>query len=173
MKNYIVLDGMIDNQKNVLYAAFDKGYKQGVQDGKEEVWNARYLKGLNDAWDAAREICTNWVLSDKALSDIFGEGKTIDDIMRDYSASEAIARIKEYEEKRMEEMQEEDEDIKVGDEIKCGNRLCVVTRVGDGYMTVVYDNGDGGVLAKEKCQKTGRHFPKIAEALKQMQEGEE
>lgn len=52
MKNYIVLDSMIGNQKDVLCTAFDEGYKQGLEDGKESVQideTEAYLMGTENA----------------------------------------------------------------------------------------------------------------------------
>ena len=52
MKDYSVLDNMIRMVGDTIKQAFDKGYKQGDTDGKDEA----YEKGLNDAWEAARWV---------------------------------------------------------------------------------------------------------------------
>jgi hypothetical protein len=89
--------------------AYQRGY-EGAYDtayaDAEEIYEsgkrAMYQKGLSDAWDAARKICTNWVLPDSVLSKIFGIDKTIDDIMKENTASEAIEKIKAYEQEKEE-----------------------------------------------------------------------
>lgn len=150
-------------------------YMDGMKDAslskgelfKREV-NKAYRRGLNDAWECARKICTNWCLSDKTLAEIFGNGKTIDDIMREYSASEAIAKIKEYEKKQTDE-------IKVGDEVysETSNTKAVVTRVTSwGEYECINSCGAQFVLEKETWnrywKKTSRHFSQIAEVLKEL-----
>jgi len=83
------------------------GYKKGYIDGlnrisdyEDKVRKEAYEKGLSDAWEAARKICTNWVLPDSVLSEIFGMNKTIDDIMKENTASEAIEKIRQYEQEQ-------------------------------------------------------------------------
>lgn len=68
----------------------------------EQVRKEAYEQGLSDAWEAARKICTNWVLPDSVLSKIFGMDKTIDDIMKESTASEAIEKIRQYEQEKEE-----------------------------------------------------------------------
>jgi len=83
------------------------GYKKGYIDGlnrisdyEDKIRKEAYEKGLSDAWEAARKICTNWVLPDSVLSEIFGMDKTIDDIMKENTASEAIEKIRQYEQEK-------------------------------------------------------------------------
>ena len=63
----------------------------------------RYRDGLNDAWECAKKIvCTD--SCDRKMNNIFDDdfyyAKT--NILNKYSASEAISKIKEYEEKEEE-----------------------------------------------------------------------
>ena len=61
MKDYSVLNGMIENQKSELHTAYDKGYNQCVKDfdlilatsKKEEEG---YNRGLESAWSCAKRI---------------------------------------------------------------------------------------------------------------------
>ena len=91
--------GSIENRVRHIY---NRGYEDGYKDGRENIIDT-YDAGLDDAWECARKICTNWCISDACLAEIFGKGHTIDDIMRLNSASEAIAKIKEWEEKKKQE----------------------------------------------------------------------
>lgn len=158
--------------------AYDKGYKDGISDGN--ISNGTFAKrvkeayenGLNTAWECARKIYLNTDengLSGNALYAIFGEREGY--ILKEYSASEAIAKIKEYEEK-----QKADAEIKVGDEVVCKSPVmvcrAVVTRVLTDKSSVEYMNVDGcfGAVNTRWIIKTGRHFPQIAEMLKQMSE---
>lgn len=170
-----------DCQKSVDVEAIRKeAYEQGkmdayVEDSKNITMlkaeaDEAYQKGLNDAWKAARKICTNWVLPDSVFSEIFGMDKTIDDIMKENTASEAIEKIRQYE--------QEQEGIKIGDEVAFHHddgrpdTVVVVTYIGqDGFIDGM--DGRGTQYAHKnpkKWAKTGRHFPEIAEVLKKMRE---
>ena len=90
--------------------AYQRGYKEAydtayadAEEIHESGKRAMYQKGLKDAWEAARKICTNWVLSDSLLSKIFGIDKTIDDVMKENTASEAIEKIRAYEQEKEED----------------------------------------------------------------------
>ena len=97
------------------------------------------------------------------LSEIFGMDKTIDDIMKESTASEAIEKIRQYE-------QEKEEQIQVGDEVIAPNGKGVVTEITDIYVRIMYAKGSGQVVKSEDLTKTGRHFPEIAEVLRKMKE---
>jgi hypothetical protein len=94
-----------------LDAIRNEAYEKGVQDTKQHwvdaprscAYKLGYENGLNDAWEAARKICTNWVLPDSVLSEIFGMDKTIDDIMKENTASEVIEKIRQYEQGQEEQ----------------------------------------------------------------------
>lgn len=147
---------------------YEKGYKTAkvqcnIQAEKDlrEVGERHYQKGLSDAWEAARKICTNWVLPDSVLSEIFGMDKTIDDIMKETTASEAIEKIRQHE-------QEKEEQIQVGDEVINQNKTAVVTEITNRYTRIMYSDGSGYALFAKGLTKTDRHFPEIAAVLEKM-----
>ena len=68
-----------------------------------------------------------------------------------------------------------DDEINVGDEVYIldRNHPYIVTSVDSlGYISFFSQNGKWGGEHKSKLKKTGRHFPQIAEVLKQMQEAD-
>lgn len=152
--------------KNQSAAIVDKaahaGYDIGYHDG--------YEKGLNDAWECAKKVTLNpdkGGISCLVLDKIFGY-RFISDVIENYSASEAVTKLKEYEEK-----QKADEEIKVGDEVvNVVGFTAVVTRVcGEKYIAVMYPDGScKNDMPKERVEKTGRHFD-IQSLLNQMNEG--
>ena len=79
----------------------------GIVDDKKETKemkdeNKTYEQGLADAWEAARKIAVNpknGGFSVKQLNEIFGLG-CIDNILSVYKPAEAVAKIKEYEDKQ-------------------------------------------------------------------------
>lgn len=78
-----------------------EAYEKGYDDAKSGYDNG-FENGMIVAWEAARKICANWCISDDDLALIFGKGKTIDDIMREFTATEAIEKIRQYEQEKEE-----------------------------------------------------------------------
>ena len=157
-----------------------KGYENGYKNGKNAVMNESeekhnsdldYKDGLEDgrmeAWKCARKLCQSEKYGglEEHCAEIFDRQDTFD--VFDYSASEAIAKIKEYEEK-----QKQDADIKVGDEVTdhMGYKG-VITRARQSdsefvhwirYDGCTYGSSEGSLV------KTGRHFDTIAEVLAEL-----
>ena len=155
--------------------AYDRGYKQGYKDGKTDVVTTSYEKGLNDAWEAARKIMlskSNGGLGYEVVLKIFQQayitGTEHFDILRERSASEAIAKIKEYEEQAKEE---EEEGFKVGDEVTSDVQRFIVLGIDAGgwYHLWCLDNGlTYDTICSKDLRKTGRSFPDLVELFKQM-----
>lgn len=147
MKNFNDIYDAKQMMCHMMDDAYSKGYQRGFTDKDES--DKAYQKGLNDAWECARKI---YSLSAGAIINIFGGCST----WVNYSASEAITKIKEYEEKK-----KADDEIKVGDEVVHDTGLiAVVTRVhGEKHIALVYDDGScNNDVLKERVKKTGRHF---------------
>lgn len=97
-------DKAIEDAMNSIKNRISHVYNQGYEDGKESVQiddSTAYERGLNDAWECARKM----MLSDEdggiALSDILKIfGMTQYSAIKSFSASEAMDKIKEYEEKQ-------------------------------------------------------------------------
>lgn len=125
-----------------------------------------YNNGLNDAWECANKI---YDFSGKELSEVFPESQEIP--FDSYSASEAIARIKEYEEQQKQDATDMNVgNIKIGDEVINGGVTGVVIHVKD------IENGMKAFSVMDKTGKvwnfndlvikrTGRHFNAIKEIL--------
>ena len=168
--------------------AYDRGYKQGYKDGEDieqkngavtkiEVAKMEYERGLNDAWEAARKIMLSKCrggLGYEVTLNIFQQpdisGTEHFDILYTYSASEAVAKIKEYEEKQAEQ-QAKEEKFKVGDEVISDGRRFVVLGIdsGEWYDLWCLDNGlTYDMICSKDLRKTGRSFPQLVELFKQM-----
>lgn len=131
--------------------------------------DAAYKRGLNDAWNAARKIggIGEGVIPCKDLQRLFGVDVPCY-IFKNTQVFDALQIVREYEKEK-----EAEQEIKVGDELisEDGERTVIIDieyktwRVFNGYETTdIYD------IQKTHWKKTGRHFPQIAEVLKQMQE---
>lgn len=174
-KDYSNLEGLIGNVRESIRNAYDKGYKQGFKEGsynKEFFCNLNYEhgtnKGLDDAWECARKIALRKDEARNAFHDIAPVK-----VFEEYSASEAIAKIKEYEEKQ----KQADNEIKVGDEVVDGEVFNsgkgIVTFVSPVILYVLWYDGSTGRRKLTDVKKTGRTFPKIAEVLKQLKEAQD
>ena len=125
MKNYNAIEGMITESQSILqnrlYVAFDKGYEQGfkagyekriadAKDACESAENEAYQRGLDDTWEAARKICVHMLsggLSYDTMDSIFGTC-SFEEISRINTASEAIKKIRQYEEQKKAEEEEKE-----------------------------------------------------------------
>ena len=95
------------------------------------------------------------------VNEVFGESSW--KVMKDFSVSEVIEKMKAYEQKQ--------EEIKVGDEVISEDDIKAVVIDMDNYLLHVLD--ENGVIQgwpKEDVVKTDRHFPDIATVLKKMKE---
>jgi hypothetical protein len=151
--------------------AYEKAYEQGRKDGK--------IEGQAETWVCVKKIafkpeiaeCVDDLVRigfDVGTADSWSEA--IELLFEKYSASEAIEKIRQYE-------QEKEEQIQVGDEVKNTqtDARFIVTHMW------VNNHGEKGVsgfnyecsafsTALDLVRKTGRHFPEIAEVLQKMKE---
>lgn len=136
-----------------------------LEDAQKEIDEA-YQRGLDDAWEAARKIVT-WPDRSLINSDTFdldpGES-----IFTKYSASEAIAKLKAY-----EEQQKADDEIKVGDVVMVctdSNKYTfVVTKVNDESVWGVDADGSWNFWDINDVTKTDKHY-NIDKILEEMRE---
>ena len=93
-------------EKQAYQRGYEEAYDTAYADA-EEIYEsgkrAMYQKGLKDAWEAARKIA---VMPDGKLEAIFGTAY-LTKIFTDYSASEAIERIRQYEQEKEEPIKEQ------------------------------------------------------------------
>lgn len=155
--------------EQVRKEAYDKGYETAKHECEDCNANAvkiaddnaheAYQKGLEDAWEAAIKVVA---LSTVDRRKVFGS-EYMYSILENHTASEAIEKIRAYE-------QEQDGEIKVGDEVINQNKTAVVTEITNRYTRIMYSDGSGYALFAKGLTKTGRHFHEIAEVLAKMKE---
>ena len=165
INNYLsVLEEMMraDIQKKV-----DEAYQRGLEEGKKATWglvadasSAEYQRGLDDAWEAARKIVE---MSDPPYWELFDEYK--ENLFGKISASEAIEKLKAYEEKA-------DKDVKRGDVVrsKVNGLTYIVTIASEGgYVLLGSDGNFATSCITNSFEKTGGHFDidKILEEMKE------
>lgn len=155
----------------------DEAYQRGLEEGKKAFdlldaeRDSEYQRGLNDAWEAARKIALDpheGGLIARDMSKIFG-CESVHYCFKNYSAAEALDKLKAYEEKN-----KADDEIKVGDEVNLLGDRFIVTRIFQPHNMKRQCDGiddDGcvynGVLMDD-LEKTGRHFDidKILEEMR-------
>ena len=79
--------------------AYNSGYEQGCKDRDEQIRDAEcdfYQRGLDDAWECAKKI---YKMTASEIITVFGGCSN----WVDYSAFEAIAKVKEYEDKQTDD----------------------------------------------------------------------
>ena len=169
-----ILEGLCreDTQKKM-----EEAYQKGM-DAREELLEpaavAGCLRGSEEAWEAARKIGHASQMQLKEMGFEFNSNEWLYNpswyVVMNYTAAEAIEKIKAYEEK-----QKADDEIKVGDEVAFHHddgrpdTVVVVTYIGqDGFIDGM--DGRGTQYAHKnptKWTKTGRHFD-IEEILDEM-----
>lgn len=127
----------------------------------KDVRAEAYNKGLEDIWKLLDKTES---MSDDEYYDCFGE--SVYDGITKLTPQEALAKLEAYEKEQAE--------IKVGDVVKCEilRNEAVVTRLdtrNDGYITVIFEDGSGGVVRKDEYKKTGKHID-IQSLLEQIKE---
>lgn len=161
------LEGLKMQALTCIEAAYDKGYKSGLNDGNinDGTFAAKvkdaYDNGLNDAWECAKKI---YDFSGEELSEIFPKSKEIP--FYSYSALEAVTKIKEYEDRQ----KKVDDEIHVGNEVYAHDKnvkkiVLGITEFGN--FAVLSQNGNYGVFSKGELHKTGKAYP-VAELIMEL-----
>lgn len=144
--------------------AYWDGYKAGQESTQKPSGEQLYQRGLDDAWTCARRIAMypqDGGMTTSELQEVFDREHEVGEILKEHTASEAIRKIKDYEQTQ--------NGIKVGDEVQQKDEkwTAVVTKIEDGYMYLMTDDG----TLVDDCKtdlfiKTGRSFPEIVEVQK-------
>lgn len=166
--------------EEIMREMYKLGYHDGINDGNinNETFYAKvkeaYNNGLYDAWEAARKIVK---IEYEEAHDVWDATQ----ILESYSAVEAIEKIKEYE----SHVPDKDVgEIKVGDEIVCGDAHVVITYLDKNHKNSEYYKWNGmllntcdagkaggtysGMTGFKNWAKTSKHYPEIAEVLERM-----
>lgn len=132
-------EGIKRQADELIEQAYQRGFKAGQVDNQtfhesicEKCKNGLINQGRNEAWEAAKKLVSAGY---KECNEILGDGvlaiETIDEIFLRCTASDAIEKLRKYEEqKKQEEESQEfnscDECIHSNDsEEKCIERRCV------------------------------------------------
>ena len=152
--------------EQVRKEAYEKGWKE-AEDHYEKGYNDGYDTGLSDAWDAAKKLefgTDKGGIPASIIEEIFGT-LIPNRVLRNFTASEAIEKIRQYE-------QEQENEFKVGDEFEneSGKKFVVLKMNGKEIDRYVDDDGSTYHMNVKYrvMRKTGRHFPEIVAFLEKM-----
>lgn len=138
---------------------FDQNGLDKLTPYEEPDESAVELQGAEKAWELAKKIS---IMPDEAKKEVWGTDK-YNTINLGYSYAEAAKRYEAWQKKVA------DDEIKVGDEVRCGNIHGIVLQVTEKSITVINTNGYVAITDdKREWGKTGRHFPEVAELLKKI-----
>lgn len=152
------------------------------------IKNQAYQEGLDDAWECVRKIAlTGDGLSIDEREKIFGSPHRTD-IFKNYTVTEAIAKIKEYEEEQQNIKSCDIKKFRAGDIVILNRDACrykkvkagkgIIERISFDYgieeekAFVNFGNGLNGWYVLRHLINTGKHYPLINEILGEIQ-GEE
>lgn len=165
---------MTDNEKQIIDEFESSIYKRGFEDGRRAVvvYDDGYKKGLNDAWEAAVKIVNSPLSDAKIMEELFNTTLP-EDVLPNISASEAIAKIKEYEEKHA------DDEIKLWDEVIIkrsslgfeGTKGIVINTNPsefNGLIEVLINYATSHHYKPENLEKTGKSYPELGNILDQL-----
>lgn len=142
---------------------------------KTIIENQAYKKGLEDAWECARKIMqTSRGYSHDEINEIYGTRLRALDL----TPSEAIAKIKEYEEEQQNIKSCDIKKFRVGDivflnqNVKAGKGIIERICIKEEKAFVNFGKGLNGWYALRHLTNTGKHYPLVNEILGEIQ-GEE
>jgi len=69
MKDYQKIKQSILDMQDMMMTAYDKGYADGIMQGRKEKMSGEYRRGLDDAWEYARQVS---LMSSAELAKTFG-----------------------------------------------------------------------------------------------------
>ncbi|MBP5281069.1 MAG: hypothetical protein J6Z22_01070, partial [Lachnospiraceae bacterium] len=105
-----------------LDEGYNNGYSQGLKDGCHKSDTEEYQQGLDDAWECAKKIS---LMSPDEIEKVFPGAAKNNRYNLGYSGTEAIEKLKAYEQKKAES------EIKVGDIITDGKINYLVIDITD------------------------------------------
>lgn len=174
-------EGMKKQAQELIEQAYQRGFKAGADNERKNrkiLTNESIIElieqGRNEAWETAYKLAS---MEYWKCNEILGDGvltiETNEEIFTRCTASEAIERIKAYEEQKK---QEEDNEIRVGDVVRNDDVEAVATwcdgKNWNGFLLKGEGVGEvGQVYSCMSCnewKKTGRTFPEVAEVLKKL-----
>lgn len=90
MKDYQKIKQSILDMQDMMMTAYDKGYADGIMQGRKEKMTGEYKRGLYDAWKSAWRISH---MSSAEMAYMFGE-VCESNVFDNFTAEETIEKLK-------------------------------------------------------------------------------
>lgn len=156
----------------------EETYQKGFEAGSHEATTLEYQQGLNDAWECAKRIvliktdvnCPYFTVDE--LKKIFGYS-TSQNVLRTYSVTEAIEKVKAYEE------QQKADEIKVSDIITDGKiNYLVIDITDESYVALQGTDFEPVYIEKDYIKSyhnlhDSKDMYKIAEEISKVMKGKQ
>lgn len=166
----------------------DAAYRKGFTDHQKEVeahidqnvalealiksgWLEKHDKEITissreEAWETAHRVAKSCFRGDSYISEVFGNNTFAYQIFEDYTATDAITKLKEYD----EEMESCKGKYSVGDEVYVGLCNAVIVSINGIKAICMTKYGNFHTLFLYELTKTGKHYDEIENILKKMGE---
>lgn len=162
-------DGTNDIAASISYARA-AGYDDGYNDGYNAAQTGEYQRGLEDAWEAAKNLS---IMTPEEAEKVFPGAEKYNRFNLGYSGVEAIKKIQDYMPKAKDDLE-----IHIGDEIEScytGEKYIVLRtylNVAAEKMLTVLHRGDGDIDTyrlysdgEPKFRKTENHFQQVEDLM--------
>ena len=118
-----------------------------------------YRQGINEVWDCLQDVAQ---LDNYDAKKLF-KSVNFSDMLFDYSASEVMQIMKEYNEKKTNKVKENVDDFKIGDIVYAPgySHPVAVIVVDDTQVRVMNFLGDNSWVSKCEVKKTGDYLPQV------------
>ena len=171
---YVLFNGKADNKYYTAVrpiAELEELNSDYINENFGELQDEAYQAGMDKAWEIARRImlnCEDGGIDGDGLRKMFGTANTYT-IIKDNTASEAVAKIKAYDNVTPSDR------IEVGDEVEWDGDKCIVTYINididtsevKDYDLMMYDGSVIDHVKECRFVKTGKHYD-IASILEAM-----
>jgi hypothetical protein len=165
---YVLFNGKADNKYYTAVrpvAELEELNSDYINEHFGELQDEAYQAGMDKAWEIARRIRLNYEdggIDGDGLRKMFGTANTYT-IIKDNTASEAVAKIKAYDNVTPSDR------IEVGDEVQAPCGKAIVTAVKDDFVHYFYSDGDVRCMSLHSLKKTGKHYDiqSILEAMRE------
>lgn len=125
--------------------------EQDIEAKKEEAHQEGFEEGLEEAWELVKKIRELYCCRSLEDEELYIFGCHFEDVFSKYTVREALAKVKEYEEKQKE--------IEVGDVLLGKFGMCVVTKIrANNTFYGFFRDGSSGTHCKSDFKKTGKHI---------------
>lgn len=173
-------EGMKRQAQCLIDQAYQRGFKagfesatNGFQKSIEENKDRFIEQGRNEAWEAARKVACGTLVGGYSYNDLIKvfDTSVYDNIFTRFTATEAIKKLKVWEQKK----EQQEDEINVGDEVAYfhdSKVKFIVTKVKNNRISGINATGEFSDKNATCWEKTGRTFPEIAQVLAKMKEGE-